>query len=64
MVQSAYDLGQPSMITTTFPAKLGSSFFFFPWAFYRCVTADMKVVKTQSEPIPSYFPMGSPGEDI
>ena len=64
MVQTAYDLCQPSMIIITFPAKLGSSFFSSPWAFYRSVIADVKVVKTQSEPIPSYFPMSSPGEDI
>ena len=28
MVETVYDLCQPSMFTTTFTAKLGSSFFF------------------------------------
>ena len=28
-----------------------------------CVAADMKVIKTLSEPIPSYFPMGRLRED-
>ena len=28
MVETVYDLCQPSMFTTTFPAKQGSSFFF------------------------------------
>ena len=31
---------------------------------YRCVTANMKVIKTQSEAKPSYFPKGSFGEKV
>ena len=28
--------------------------FFFPWSIYRYVTANMKVIKTQSDPNPCY----------
>ena len=55
MVETVYDLCQPSMLTTTFPAKPGSSFF-FPWAIYRYVTANMKVIKTQSDPTHAISP--------
>ena len=33
-----------------------------PWAIYRCVTANMKVIKAQSDPNQSYFPMESLGK--
>ena len=29
------------------------------WAFFRCVTEKIKVIKTQAEPKQSYFPKGS-----
>ena len=38
--------------------------FFFPWAIYRYVTANMKVIKTQSDPNPCYFPVGSLGGEV
>ena len=39
--------------------------FFFPsWAIYRCVTANTKVIKTQIQPNPSYFPKGSFEEKV
>ena len=63
MVETVYDLCQPSMFTTTFPAKPGSNFF-FPWAIYRYVTANMKVIKTQSDPNPCYFPVESLGGEV
>ena len=43
----------------------GTGFKFFPsWANYRRVTAIIKMIKTQSELNPNYFPMGSLGEEI
>ena len=33
----------------------------FPWAVFQCATANMKVIKPQSEPNPSYFPRGALG---
>ena len=33
-----------------------------PWAIYRCVAANMKVIKTQSEPNLSYVPMEALGK--
>ena len=59
MVETVYDLRQPSMFTTTFSAKPPS-----PLAIYRCLTPSMKVLKTQSDPNPSYFSMGSAAEDV
>ena len=55
LLKGKNDLCQPLMFTTTFTAKC------FPpsWAIYRCVTANMKVIKTQSQPNPSYFPKES-----
>ena len=35
-----------------------------PWVICCCVTANMKVIKTQSEPNPSYFLIGSLWEDV
>ena len=32
--------------------------------FHSCVTSNMKVIKTQSETNPSYFPKGSYGEKV
>ena len=44
MVEIVFDLCQPSMFTTTLTTKS-----FLPsWAIYRCVIANMKVMKTQS----------------
>ena len=59
MVETVNDLCQPLMFTTTFPAKPGSSFFFS-----LDVTANMKVIKTQSDPNPCYFPVGSLGGEF
>ena len=61
MVETVYDLCQPSMLTKMFPAKPGSSFF-FPWAIHRYVTANMKVIKTQSDPTHAISPWGALGE--
>ena len=67
MVETVYDLCQPSMFTTTFPDKRGSSFFFplgnskrnenRAWS-----QVNMKVIKAQSDLKPSYFPMESLGK--
>ena len=43
--------------------QTGASFF-FPWAIYRYVTANMKVIKTQSDPNPCYFPVGILGREV
>ena len=40
------------------------NFFCSPSAIYRCVTENMKAIRIQSELKPSYFPMGSLGEDV
>ena len=58
MVQTVYDLCQPSVFaTSTFTAKSGQ-FFSSPWAIYRRVKVikqNVKVIKTKCEPKPSYI---------
>ena len=51
------------LFTTTFSRDTRFKFFLPPWRIYRCVTANMKTIKTQSEPNPSYFPIWSLRED-
>ena len=66
MVETVHDLLSASndYNDMIFTAKSGSSFFFSRWAIYCCVTANMKVIKTQGKPNPRYFPMESLGEDV
>ena len=42
----------------------GVHVFSSPSVIYRYMTANIKVIKTQSEPRPSDFPIGSLGEDL
>ena len=51
------------LFTTTYSRDTRFKFFLPPWRIYRCVTANMKTIKTQSEPNPSYFPIWSLRED-
>ena len=64
MVETVYDLFQPSMFTTMFPSKPGFKFFLPLSVSYRYMTANIKVIKTQSEPKQSDFSIGSLGEDL
>ena len=53
-----YNLYQPSIfLWNDFSGQTGFKVFSSPWAIYRCVAANMKVIKTQSDPNLSYFPM-------
>ena len=63
MVETVYDLCQPSVFTTTFPPN-PVQVFSSSEPIYRCVTANMKVIRTQSDPNWSYFLMGILGEDV
>ena len=49
------------LFTTTFSRDTRFKFFPLPWRTYRCVTANMKTIKTQREPIPSIFHIWSLG---
>ena len=51
------------LFTMTYSRDTRFKFFLPPWRIYRCVTANMKTIKTQSEPNPSYFPIWSLRED-
>ena len=65
MVETVYDLCQPSMFATSkFTAKPGSSFFFPLGNLSPCESnqANVKVIKIKSELKPSYFPKGSFGK--
>ena len=59
MVETVYDLCQPSMFaTSTFTAKTGPVFS-SPWAIYprvKVINQSVKVIKTKSEAKPSYNP--------
>ena len=44
------------LFTVTFSCDTRFKFFLPPWRIYRCVTANMKTIKTRSEPNPSVFP--------
>ena len=44
------------LFTMTFSCDTRFKFFLPPWRIYRCVTANMKTIKTRSEPNPSVFP--------
>ena len=63
MVETVYDLCQPFNVYNGVSHETGSKFFLGPWAIYSCVAANMTVIKMQSEPNPSYFPMWSLRED-
>ena len=66
MVETVYDLCQPSMFaTSTFIAKPGQ--FFLPLGQFippvKVIKQSVKVIKTKSEPKPSYiFPRGALGK--
>ena len=64
MVETVYDLCQPSMFATSkFTAKPGSSFFFPLGNLSACESNQAKRESNQkSEPKPSYFPKGSFGK--
>ena len=49
------------LFTMTFSCDIRFKFFLPPWRIYRCVTANMKTIKTQSEPNPSIFHIWSLG---
>ena len=44
------------LFTMTFSCDTRFEFFLPPWRIYRCVTANMKTIKTRSEPNPIVFP--------
>ena len=62
MVQTAYDLCQPSMITTTFPAKLGSSFFLPLGHFIVLWPQTWKWSKTRANPSQAISPWAALGK--
>ena len=49
------------LFTTTFSRDTKFKFFLPPWRIFRCVTANIKTIKTQSEPNPSIFHIWSLG---
>ena len=51
------------LFTTTFSRDTRFKFFLPPWRIYRCVTASMKTIKTQSKPFSSCFPIWSHAEE-
>lgn len=57
MVKTVYDVCLPSMLTMTFPANRLQVF--SSWGIYCCVTTNMKMIKSQSEPNQSYSPWGA-----
>ena len=53
------------LFTTTFSRGTRFKFFLPPWRIFRCVTANIKTIKTQSEPNPSIFHIWSiQAEDV
>ena len=63
MVETVYDLCQPSMLTKMFPAKPGSSFF-FPLGNSSLCDRKHESDQNPERPNPRYFPVGSLGGEL